>query len=232
MQKKKSILICGATGLVGRECLNLLLADPAFGRVVALTRRPLPADVSGLPNASKLEQHVIDFDRLDAYADLLLVDQIVCALGTTIKQAGSEERFRQVDFGYPLALARLGAERGARHFLLVSAVGANARSPIFYNRVKGELEQEVCALPYSSITIVRPSLLLGERTEFRLGEEVAKRFGFLLPGKYKPVEARTVAAALAGAAKADQPGRCVMESAQIHAMADTGGMRHDCVERA
>lgn len=228
MQKKKSILLCGATGLVGRQCLDLLLADPAIGRVVVLTRRPLSTDVSVHKNASMLEQHVIDFDRLDSYADLLRVDQIICALGTTIKQAGSEERFRQVDFGYPLALARLGAEQGAQHFLLVSAIGANARSRIFYNRVKGELEQEICALPYRSITVVRPSLLLGDRGEFRMGEEIGKRLGFLLPGKYKPVEARTVAAALVAAAKADRPGCRVMESAQIHAMADAGGTRQDC----
>ncbi len=220
MKNGKSILLCGASGLVGSECLKLLLADPAFSRVVTIGRRPLAPEIAATANAAKLEHHVIDFDHLDRYADLLRVDQIICALGTTIKQAGSEERFRQVDFGYPLALAQLGAEQSATHFLLVSAIGANARSRLFYNRVKGELEQEVCALPYRSITIVRPSLLLGERAEFRVGEEIGKRFAFLFPSKYKPVPARTVAAAMVAAAREDQPGRRVLEPAQIHAIAD------------
>ncbi len=220
MKKKKSILLCGASGLVGGECLKLLLADPAVSRVVTIGRRPLAPEIAATGDAAKLEHHVIDFDHLDRYADLLRVDQIICALGTTIKQAGSEERFRQVDFGYPLALARLGAQQGAAHFLLVSAVGANARSRFFYNRVKGELEQEVCALPYRSITIVRPSLLLGERAEFRLGEEIGKRLAFLFPSKYKPVLARTVATAMVAAAREDQPGRRMMEPAQIHAIAE------------
>lgn len=224
MQDSKSILICGATGLVGRECLKLLLADPAFERVVSVTRRPLPPDMAGLRNASKLEQHLIDFDRLDTCADLLRVDQIICALGTTIKQAGSRERFQQVDFGYPFALAQLGAEQGARHFLMVSALGADARSRVFYNQVKGELEQAVLALPYRSITIARPSLLLGERAEFRLGEEIGKRFAFLFPSKYKPVAARSVAAALVQAAKEDLPGRRIIESDQIGSLAGTAGV--------
>lgn len=221
MQDSKSILLCGATGLVGRECLRLLLDDPAFGRVVVLTRRPLPQDISRHGNASKLEAHVVDFEHLDAYAHLLRVDQIICALGTTIKQAGTRERFEQVDFGYPLALARLGAEQGAKDFILVSAIGANARSSFFYNRVKGKLEQAVFALPYRSITMVRPSLLLGERAEFRTGEEIAKRLAFLFPAKYQPVSARAVAAALVQAAKEDQPGRRVIGSDQIRPLADS-----------
>ena len=213
-----SVLLVGATGLVGRECLRLLLADPAFERVVVLTRRPL--DWVAIPNASKLEEHVIEFDNLRAHAELLQVDQITCALGTTIKQAGSQERFREVDFGLPLEIARMGSEQGAQHFLLVSALGADAGSRVFYNRVKGELEDAVSALPYRSVTIVRPSLLLGERTEFRLGEEVGKRLAFLVPARYKPVAAASVAAALVRAAKEDLPGRRIIESAQIPALAE------------
>lgn len=211
----RSVLLCGATGLVGTECLELLAADQFFRRVAVLTRRPLPPEISAHLDTSKIEEHVIDFDELAAHDDLLDVDQIICALGTTIKKAGSKERFREVDFGYPLAIARMGVRQGARHFLLVSAVGADAASRIFYNRVKGELEEAVRALPYRSITIVRPSLLLGERTEFRLGEEIAKRLSFLAPSSYKPVAASAVAAVLVQAAKEDRPGRRVIESDRI-----------------
>lgn len=205
------MLLAGATGLVGGECLRLLLADEAFDRVVVLSRRPLPE----IKQTSKLHVHVVDFDNLHTSSGLFHVDAVLCALGTTIKQAGSREQFRRVDYGYPLEMARLGVEQGARHFLLVSALGANARSRLFYNRVKGELEEAVTALPYPSLTITRPSLLLGNREDSRRGEEAAKRFGFLLPGKLKPVRAGAVAAALVQAAKEEQPGRRIFESAEI-----------------
>jgi uncharacterized protein YbjT (DUF2867 family) len=214
---RRSILLAGATGLVGRECLRLLVGDPAFSRVVVLARRPLPESAS----APKLEAHVVDFDGLEANAALFKVDQILCALGTTIKQAGSRARFRAVDHDYPIALARLGLQHGARHFLLVSALGANPRSRIFYNRVKGEVEEAVLALPYRSVTIARPSLLLGERRDRRLGEEIGKRVAFLVPSKYKPVQAQAVAAALVRLAREDAPGRRVIESEEIR----TGGGR-------
>jgi uncharacterized protein YbjT (DUF2867 family) len=209
-----STLLAGATGLVGRACLDLLVEDDAFERVVVITRRTLEG-----ARSTKLEAHVVDFDHLDDHAALFRVDQIVCALGTTIKQAGSRERFRAVDFGYALKVAQLGLEQGARHFLLVSSLGADRRSRVFYSQVKGELETAVSALAYRSVSIVRPSLLLGERAEFRLGETVAKRFGFLAPGKYKPIHARDVAAALVRLAREDQPGRRIVESAEMRAWA-------------
>src|SRR5215210_5365488 len=129
----RSVLLLGATGLVGRECLRYLLADADVERVVVLTRRRIV-----VPRASpRLEEHVINFERLAEHAALFAVDQVVCALGTTIKQAGSQEQFRRVDFDFPLQAARLGHAHGARHFLLVSALGADARSRVFYSRVKG-----------------------------------------------------------------------------------------------
>ena len=212
-----STLLAGATGLVGRACLDLLLEDDAFERVVVITRRTL-----GGAHSTKLEAHVVDFDHLDDHAALFRVDQIVCALGTTIKQAGSLERFRAVDYGYALKVAQLGLEQGARHFLLVSSLGADRRSGVFYSRVKGELETAVSALAYQSVSIVRPSVLLGERAEFRLGEEIAKRLvflAFLVPAKYKPIHSRDVAAALVRLAKEDQPGRRIVESAELRAWA-------------
>lgn len=214
-RESRSVALFGATGLVGGECLKLLAADPAFHRVVVPTRRPLPPTTVAALDATKVDEHVVEFDNLVAHADLLAVDHILCALGTTIRQAGSKERFRQVDLSYPSEIARLGVERGVQHFLLVSAVGADAGSRVFYNRIKGELEEAVAALPYRSTTIIRPSLLLGDRAEFRLGEEIAKRLSFLAPRRYKPVPAAAVAAALVGAAKRDRPGHLIIESREI-----------------
>jgi uncharacterized protein YbjT (DUF2867 family) len=204
-------MVLGATGLVGRECVRRLLDDPSVARVIAVTRRPLSDDVA----SAKLGVEVVDFDRLALRGDLFAVDQIFCALGTTIKQAGSQEAFRRVDFEYALTAAKLGAEHGAQDFLLVSALGASAKSRIFYNRVKGELEDALRTLPYRSVTIVRPSLLLGDRGQFRLGEQVGRRIGWLVPGRYKPVSARRVAAALANAARDVTPGMRIIESNEI-----------------
>ena len=219
VKDEKSALLCGATGLVGRHCLRLLSHSPAFRRVVVLTRRPLPPEITREVSLGKIEEHVLPFHELEAHSHLFRVDQILCALGTTIKQAGSKEGFRQVDFHFPLSMARLGIQEGANHFLLVSAVGANARSRFFYSRVKGELEDSLLALPYRSTTIVRPSLLLGKRDDFRLGEEMAKRLGFLAPPRYKPVAGETVAADLVRAAEEDLPGTRIIESHKIGAQA-------------
>jgi uncharacterized protein YbjT (DUF2867 family) len=201
--------------LVGSECLRLLLADSGVARVVVLARRPL-VDV---PASPRLAAQVVDFEHLESHADLLAADQLVCALGTTIGQAGSKGRFRAVDYGIPLALGKLAAECGVRHFLLVSALGADSSSRVFYNQVKGDLEEALAALPLRSLSIVRPSLLLGDRREFRLGESIAKRFAFLVPGKYAPIHARDVAAALVRLAAEDAPGRRVVESAEMRAWA-------------
>ena len=216
MAKKRSVALAGATGLVGGEALRRFLADASFARVVAIVRRPLEGPLARDP---KLEQQVVDFDKLEKRPPPLDVDAVVCALGTTIKVAGSQEAFRRVDYEYPLVLARLGLAAGARQFLLVSALGASARSPVFYNRVKGELEDAVRGLGYPSVTIVRPSLLLGDRQEVRPGEEIGKLFGFLVPGKYKPVAAGAVANALVTAAREGRPGVRVIESDEIRAMA-------------
>jgi uncharacterized protein YbjT (DUF2867 family) len=207
----KSVAILGATGLVGSECVRQFAESREFARVVALARRPLPAAIA----RAHVETHVMDFERLDDAAEHLRVSHIVCALGTTIKKAGSQERFRRVDHDYPLAAARLGLRQGARHFLLVSALGANARSRIFYNRVKGEVEDAIRALPYRSVTIVRPSLLLGERGEFRLGESIGKLFAGIVPRRYRPVHARAVAATMLRAAVEDRAGIRVIESKEI-----------------
>jgi len=216
-----SVALLGATGLVGGECLKLLLEEPAFAPVRVLTRRALPPGIA----SPKLESHVTDLERLGERSTLLAVDAVICALGTTIGQAGSRERFRAVDFGIPLAAARIALGEGARHFLLVSSLGAGAKSRSFYLRVKGELEEAVRGLGYRSVTIVRPSLLLGERREFRLGEEIFKRLAFLPLGRYQPIPARDVAAALVRAARDDRAGVRVIDSAEMRGqgVSTTGG---------
>lgn len=206
-----SVALLGATGLVGRHTLDLLASDPHFSRVVVLVRRKFAEAM-----APRVEAHIVEFERLHERPDLLGVDQVICALGTTIRAVGgSKEKFRAVDYGIPLAAAKIARQQGARHFLLVSSLGASAESRFFYTRVKGELEDALRTLGFRSVTILRPSLLLGERSEFRFGEEVAKRFAFLVPGKYRPIHARDVAAALVRSAKEDVPGLHILESDEI-----------------
>lgn len=217
-RKGKSALLVGATGLVGTECLKLLLDDPVFARVVVLARRALPPGIK----SPKLEVCLTDFDRLVEQTSLFRVQLVFCALGTTLRQAGSPARFREIDHGLPLAVARMAAAQGAKHFLLVSALGADPGSLFFYNRVKGELEKAVSSLPFRSVTILRPSLLLGERRDPRLAEEVAKRFAFLCPERYRPVEARDVAAALVASAKVGESGVRIVESHEIRGLASPG----------
>lgn len=211
---RRSVMLLGATGLVGREILRLLCAEPDVDRVVALVRRPIKA-----ADDPKVRIEVVDFDALESRAELFSVGQIFCALGTTIKQAGSQPAFRRVDFEYPLIAARLGVERGASHYLVVTAVGASATSRVFYNRVKGELEDALRTLPYRSVTIARPSLLIGHREEHRFGEELGKRIGWLTPGRYRPVSAEAVALALVLAAREDRPGMRIIESEDIRRLA-------------
>ncbi len=220
MNNSRTALLIGATGLVGGHCLELLLQDEAYESVVTLGRRKLTHE------HTKLVQHIVDFERLPDYAGLIGAHDVFCCLGTTIKRAGSQEAFYKVDFKYTHEAVRLAKENGAAQFLLVSALGANAGSRVFYNRVKGEVEQAVSQLSFAGVQIFRPSLLLGERAEFRFGEQVAEKFSrlfsFLFIGalkKYHPVHARTVAAAMVSVAKEQPSGVNIFESDRIRAMA-------------
>ncbi len=207
----RRVLLVGGSGVVGKECLRQLAADPSVARVTALVRRPLP----DAPTSANVDVVVTDFATLESHPEYFAVDQVVCALGTTIKVAGSQEAFRAVDYELPLRVATLARAAGATHYLLVSALGAAKDSGVFYNRVKGELEEALAALGFRSLTIARPSLLLGDRAEFRLGERLTQPFGFLVPARWKPVHARQVAAALVRAAREDLPGRRVMENIEL-----------------
>jgi len=207
----RHVLLLGATGLVGRELLQLLLADAAIEKVSVIARRS-----TGV-TAKKLDEHIFDLGEMQEHPRLFAVDAIFCALGTTIKTAGSQERFRVVDHDYPLMAARLGKQQNAAHYLLVSALGAKADSRVFYNRVKGEVERDLLQLNYPRTTIARPSLLLGERSESRLGERVFSHFGWLMPPAWKPIHARDVASALVAAAHAQESPVQILESRAMRA---------------
>jgi uncharacterized protein YbjT (DUF2867 family) len=216
----RTALLLGASGLIGGHCLDLLLADEFYSRVVAPGRRPLARA------HAKLTQHAVNFDDLAAHAALLRADDVFCCLGTTIKRAGSQEAFRKVDFTYPAECARLARREGAQQFLLVSSLGANARSAVFYSRVKGEVEAAIAAVGFEAVQIFRPSLLTGERAERRTGEVVAGKFAdvfsFAFAGplrKYRPIAARAVAAAMVNLAKRRPPGVNIYESDRIRELA-------------
>jgi len=206
------LLLVGATGLVGREVLRLALSDARVSQVVAPVRKPLPAH-------PKLDAPLVDFDRLPPDAPWWRVDAVICTLGTTMKVAGTRQLFRRVDHDYPLAVARLALAAGTRTYALNSAAGANAGSRIFYNRVKGELERDLEALGFRSLTYVRPGLIGGERDEARAGEGAALRLlrvlGPVLPRRWRINPAPRIAAALLEAALAAAPGVHVVASEQL-----------------
>lgn len=201
------VLLAGATGLVGGHCLTQLLADAAIDRVTVFARRPLAkAD-------PKLHVVVVDFDHLRDRAPAVDADVALCCLGTTHRAAGSPEAFAKVDHIYVAELGRLAIKRGVRRFVLVSAVVADPASPVFYNRIKGRAEAAITELPFEATHILRPSFLLGERSEPRPAEDWSKPFAplwsMLLWGpfsRYRPVAAETVAARMVELAKQSEEG--------------------------
>lgn len=207
----RSVLLAGATGLIGGQILQGLIRDDEVSEVRLLVRRPLDRSLVG----PKVRQLVADFEALDAHPEWFRVDQVFCALGTTMRHAGSRAAFRHVDFDYPLTLAWLAEAQGARHFLLVGSAGADARSRVFYNRVKGELENAVRRIGFATLTIARPSFLVGPRQELRLGEIVMTRLAYLFPAAVKPVHAQQVASALVRAARNDNPGIFILDNVAL-----------------
>ena len=207
----KTLLIAGATGLVGRAVLRLALADPAIVRVVVPTRRALEM------RHEKLVNPVVDFEALPVGAEWWRVDAVVCTLGTTIKKAGSQAAFRQVDHDHPLAVARLARAAGAQAYALTSSMGANVKSPTFYLRTKGETERDLAAVGLPSVTVVRPSLIGGERAEWRWGEALGlfRALGPVLPRRYRIVPAERIAARLLASTISARPGLQIVESEAI-----------------
>ena len=212
-----SLLILGATGLVGGHLLRLALDDVRVERVVAPVRRALVMPRGAIP--SRLEAPVVDFDALPGDAPWWRVDAVACALGTTIRDAGSREAFRRVDVEYVVEAARRAREAGARSFALNSSAGANRSSLGFYLRCKAEAEDAVAALGYPSCTIVRPSMIGGERVRKRTLEHIAVRIGRacapVIPARWRVVEAEAIARRLLDAAIEAAPGRHVVESEAI-----------------
>ena len=203
-------IVAGATGLIGQQLVRQLSADGAWREVRALARGALPPGLT----AAGVAPIAVDYARLEPPPAWAQADQVFCALGSTIRQAGSQEAFRKVDFDYPVALARAARSLGARHFLLVSALGAAAGSSVFYSRVKGEVEAAIIALGFRSVTIARPSLLLG-RVPPRRTEALGARVGFLVPPRWRPVQAASVARRLIEAAKRDAPGVRILENRDL-----------------
>ena len=201
------VLLAGATGLTGEHLLDRLLNEPTITRVLAPSRRPLAEH-------PHLENPVGDpaefLPQLNGRVDIAY-----CCLGTTIKQAGSEQAFRAVDLDMVVAFAKRAREMGARHLIVISALGADRRSSIFYNRVKGEMEYALRAQDCPQLTICRPSLLLGDRTEPRLGEKVAGPLSRLIPGKYHGIEACQLARAMWRLALEEQDGVRIVESDEL-----------------
>lgn len=207
----KTALIIGASGLVGGHLLHQLLEHPAYREVVALVRRPM--DI----NHPKLRQEILDFDHPDPAK--IQGDELYCALGTTLKKAGSKEVQYRIDGIYPHEIGRIARQQGVGGYFLVSSVGANARTSNFYLKTKGELEEKLKMLGFPKLVIVRPSFLLGNRTEFRLGEKIgiflAQVLKPLVPKRYRGVQASDVAAALIAAANRKVEGVLVLENEEI-----------------
>ncbi len=201
------VLLAGATGLTGEHLLDRLLNEPTVTRVLAPSRRPLAAH-------PHLENPVGDpavfLPQLSGRVDIAY-----CCLGTTLKQAGSEAAFRAVDFDMVVAFAQRARDMGARHLIVISAIGADPTSSVFYNRVKGEMEQALKAQGWPQLTICRPSLLLGERLEPRLGEQLAAPLAKLIPGKYRGIEACHLARAMWRLALEEQDGVRIVESDEL-----------------
>ncbi|MCB2219570.1 MAG: oxidoreductase [Bacteroidetes bacterium] len=209
-------LIAGATGLVGSELLNMLISSDSYGKILVLNRRKIGYE------SPKIIEHVIDYDNLSSFVPDQSIDHVFCCLGTTIKKAGTKENFRKVDHDHVVDLAAKTNELKASKFMVISALGANAKSNIFYNRVKGEMENALQKIGLPHIFIFRPSLLMGDRKENRPGEKTAimvyKVINPLFIGKlkkYKGISANKVAKGMLDVALNNENTFQIFESDEI-----------------
>jgi len=215
---KLNVTILGATGLIGSHLLEILQTHQAFNTIKVLSRRPISVD------NEKTIVKVIDFDNEKQFREGIEGSDVVfCAVGTTMKNVkGNKDAYRKIDFKISETAARLCKELGCDRFVLVSAVGASASSRNFYVKLKGEAEEAVISMGLQSVSIFRPSLLLGKRGEFRFGERLASIimpvFSFLVPAKYKPIQAKDVARAMAAAAIENQEGAKIYHFKEIIAL--------------
>ncbi len=211
--RKRTALVAGASGLVGGECLKRLLASDAYSMVTIVTRRSL-GSAAEHPRAREV---IVDFEDLDSVRTELRADHVFCALGTTIRKAGSQAKFRQVDFEYPRHLAELVLANDAKHFSLVSALGASSKSGVFYSRVKGELEDVLRGMGWPSLCLLRPSVIAGDRQESRPIEWLTERLLRFAPHAWRPVPASTIASAMVATALRAPSGVTIIESGAIGA---------------
>jgi uncharacterized protein YbjT (DUF2867 family) len=215
----KAILI-GATGLIGTELLKQLLADPDFESVKVVARKS-----TGV-KAAQLEEVLVDFDNLETSSDVLKGDVLFSTLGTTIKTAGSKERQYEIDYDMQFNSAKFARENGVNKLVLLSSAGANATSSIFYSKMKGELDEAVEKLGFENVAIIRPSMLVGNRKEFRLSEKIFTPLMYAftwIPGlrNYRPIKDNIVAKAMVNAAKNQQDVYKIYELGTIFKLAGT-----------
>lgn len=210
----KTALVYGASGLVGQSLVHQLLEHTGYSKITVLVRRKLELA------HQKLAQVIIDFDK--PAIEPVYADEVYCCMGTTIKKAGSKAAFYKVDHDYVLNIARLAKSNGVQKFAFVSSMGADANSRIFYSKTKGEVEADLVKTGFESLFIFRPSLLLGARTEKRIGEQVAAwlmvNLNFLVPARYKAIEASQVAKAMLYMMNSGKAGIHVLESQEIAAI--------------
>jgi len=187
----RTALIAGASGLVGRELTKKLINSDQYSLIYIISRKK-----SGLVD-EKIREIVIDFERINELSFEEPVEDLFCTLGTTMKKAGSRENFKKVDYEYVVAFARLGKRIGASKFLVISSMGANPKSMVFYNSIKGKTEEALINIGFKQLVILRPSLLLGKRSEKRFAERLSgfimKYLNFLIPDNYKAIRAEKVA---------------------------------------
>lgn len=217
----KTALLIGSTGLIGKELLSNLLESSHYEKVIIFVRKKL--ELSHI----KLEQIIVDFEKIEEIKNLIKGDDFFCTIGTTIKTAGSKEAFKKVDFEYPKQFAQFAQENKVSQFLVISSLGANEKSTNFYLKVKGELETYLKFSNFKSVTVFQPSLLLGNRKEFRFGEKIGELFGKLFPfifignlKKYKPIKAKTVADAIIKIALQNNSGFGIYQSDEIEEKAN------------
>ncbi|MEM0517526.1 NAD(P)H-binding protein [Aequorivita flava] len=190
----KTAIILGATGLTGGILLEKLLKDASFEKIKLFSRS------SAKKHSPKIEEHLIDMFQLEDYSEAFKADVAFCCFGTTKAKTPDKEIYKKIDYGIPVTAAKLAKNNGIKTFIVISALGADENSSVFYNKTKGQMERDVLAENIENTYILQPSLIVGDRDENRLGEKVAtffmKSFGFLIPKKYKMIKAETIAEAM------------------------------------
>ncbi len=215
---KKIALVAGSTGLVGGHIIRQLAAHSDYQEIITLCRTTPTTDWA---NHEKVTVKVIDFDQLEQELAGISIDEVYCALGTTAKKSPSKQQYQKADMDYPIALAKAGLAANASYFGLVSAIGANKNSPSSYSRYKGNVEHFLTQSSYKSVAIAQPSLLLGERNEYRLGESLLSIATPLMPKAIKSIKGDDVAGALINAANSNYNGVNILSNKVMHGQAFT-----------